>query len=66
MINKKVTIYYEEGYDETDILDDAIEQIKEYWRDELTKKSAKETFDCDGDELMKFEITITVDGRTGY
>jgi len=66
MLNKKFTIYYGEGFEENDILGEAIEQLKEWWEDETTKKSAKETFGCEGEELSKFEITITVEDKSGY
>ena len=66
MVNKKITIYQENDYDETDILDDAVEEIKEFYRDVLTKKDAKESFDCESDELSKFVITVSIEDKSGY
>ena len=66
MKNKKITIYQEDGLGEEEILEDCAEQIRDFFRDELTQKDAMESFDCEKEELQKFKITITVEDRTGY
>jgi len=66
VVNKKITIYQENDYDETDILEYSVEEIKEFYRDVLTKKDAKESFDCESDELSKFVITVSIEDKSGY